>query len=155
MLHAVSAPKSYANSSPFFRVATCCQTHSDSQVYSDRFPPSPLWNRWFAMFLSLVSPCICWDRFPSPFCEIACQLVYWTVGLPCCYCSTHLQSTLFKIDVSCRLSTQILRKQQLFFRVATCCVKPIPKSMQAGCKIVLRGIARPLSCFELMMLPVF
>ena len=42
--------------------------------------------------------CVCWDRFPNPFCEIAFQLVCYTVGPPCCDCSTRLQSTSFKID---------------------------------------------------------
>ena len=40
--HAVSEPKSYANSSPCFLVATCCQTHS--QVYADRLQNCALWN---------------------------------------------------------------------------------------------------------------
>ena len=37
-------PKSYADSSPCFLVATCCQTHS--QVYADRFQKFAAWNRW-------------------------------------------------------------------------------------------------------------
>ena len=53
---------------------SCCQTRS--QVYADRFQKSALWNRYIAPFVFVVDATICcWDRFPHPFCEIACQLV--------------------------------------------------------------------------------
>ena len=57
-----------------------------------------LWSRLSTLFLPLMPTCVCWDRFPNPFCEIAFQLVCYTVGPPCCDCSTRLQSTSFKID---------------------------------------------------------
>lgn len=109
----------------------CHESFFDPQL-EFHFEKITLWDRQLPMFLSLISPCICWDRFPNPFCcEIARQLVCWTVGLPCCYCSTHLQSYMF----SCRFSTQIICKQQPFFSCCNMLSNPFPSLCRLVAKL--------------------
>ena len=62
---------------------------------------------------------------------------------------------MFKIDVFMRFQNPNLTQTAAHVFLLQHVVKPIPKSMQTDCKIVLYGIADPLSCFELMMLPGF